>query len=346
MSTAGFLPWQLEPARRWLATRERFAHAWLIHGLAGIGQLEFAVAGAASLLCEAPLQGIACGRCQACRWVQAGNHPDLRRIRPEAWAIREGQVQAEPEDGSARKQPSREIRIEQVRALLPWFNTAPHRGGWRVALLYPAESLNTISANSLLKILEEPPGRTVFLLVAESPDRLLPTLVSRCRRLPLPVPTPDEAEAWLRQQGVEDARDRLAAAGGAPLPALQAASAGQPALPAWLGAFLDLASRGGAQAPLADELAMLDPADWLDGFQRLWVDLSLGAHGLPLRYHPSQSERIGALAGNLDPSRLARSARWLQDQRKLARHALNPRFLADHVVQTLLQALRPGGPPP
>ena len=107
-----FLPWQQAPARRWLATRERFAHAWLIHGRPGCGQMEFALAGAASLLCESPRDGLACGACQACRWVAPGNHPDLRRIRPDVAAA----LQWEP------------VEVRAGETL--WFHSrTPHRSG-------------------------------------------------------------------------------------------------------------------------------------------------------------------------------------------------------------------------
>lgn len=338
---AGFFPWQVPLAQRWLGQRDRFAHAWLIHGMPGIGQVEFGLAGAASLLCEAPANGLACGQCQACRWVAAGNHPDLRRLRPDAVAAQEGEAE---EEGGGKKQPSKEIRVEQIRGLMPWFNMASHRGGWRVALLYPAEALNGISANALLKILEEPPGRTVFLLVAQAPDRLLPTLVSRCRRLPLPVPTHDQAAGWLAQQGVGDAATWLAAAGGAPLPALQAAQAGAGPIPQWLEGFLDLAQRGGTPATLADALVAQDAAAWIDAAQRLWTDLSLATRGLPPRYYPAQAPAIETLARSSDPVRLAQTAQWLQDQRRLARHTLNPKFLADHAARILLGSFgRPAG---
>src|SRR5690606_23620801 len=139
--------------------------------------------------------------------------------------------------------------------LFPWFNTATHRGGWRVAVLYPAETLNVISANTLLKILEEPPANTVFLLAGESPDRLLPTLVSRCRRLPLSVPSPEQARSWLASQGVEQADEWLAACGGAPLLARERAAGGGPACPEWIEAFLELCDGRGTAGDLADALA-------------------------------------------------------------------------------------------
>ncbi|WP_066456892.1 DNA polymerase III subunit delta' [Castellaniella caeni] len=340
MSALDFLPWQRDPARRWLAARDRFAHAWLIHGLPGIGQQEFALAGAASLLCESPRQGLACGECQACRWVLAGNHPDLRRIRPDAQALQEGGA-ASDADAGGKKQPSREIRIEQIRSLLPWFNMATHRGGWRVAVLYPAEALNVIAANALLKILEEPPGHTVFLLVAQAPDRLLPTLVSRCRRLPLSAPPQAEALPWLQQHGVTEALAQLAAAGGAPLLALRRAQQQQAAVPDWLRLFLEAAARGDAPGDLADALLALDASDWLDGFQRLWLDLSLAAHGAPARYYPELESQVRTLARAAAPTALAQAGQWLQAQRRLAQHPLNAKLRADHAAQTLLRAVRP-----
>ncbi|WP_322994977.1 DNA polymerase III subunit delta' [Castellaniella sp.] len=337
----GFLPWQQAQAQSWLATPERFAHAWLIHGLPGVGQVEFAMAGAASLLCESPVQGLACDHCQACRWVRAGNHPDLRRIRPDAVAAQEGAAIDETEASGNKKQPSKDIRIEQIRSLLPWFNMATHRGGWRVALLYPAESLNTIAANALLKILEEPPTHTVFLLVADMPDRLLPTLVSRCRRLPLATPGADQALAWLQDQGVDQPGARLAAAGGAPLAALRQARLQQPALPDCVDQFLRQAGTTEASAPLADVLLASEPAQWLDSFQRIWLDLSLAARGLPVRYYPDRADKIQAIAEAADPALLARTGQWLAKQRRLAHHPLNPKLLADHAAQRLLQAVLP-----
>src|SRR3546814_12652927 len=81
---AQFLPWQREFAAKWLSQRDRFAHAWLIHGLPGIGKRQFALAAAGSLLCESPDQGLACGHCAACLWLASGHHTDLRRIRPRS----------------------------------------------------------------------------------------------------------------------------------------------------------------------------------------------------------------------------------------------------------------------
>lgn len=345
MSTVpSFLPWQRELASQWLERRERFAHAWLIHGLSGIGKRQFILAAAAALLCESPVQGIACGACSACAWVASGNHPDLRRIRPDAVAAEEGEDTATTtEAGSTTKAPSRDIRVEQLRALHSWFNTATHRGGWRVAVLYPAEALNLISANALLKVLEEPPANTVFLLAADAPDRLLPTLVSRCRRLPLPVPAAEQCLSWLREQGVSDPAPWLAVAGGAPLLALERSQADAHACPVWLEQLLQSLAQGYFPeiGPLADLLEQQAPAAWIDYLQRICLDLSLASVKAPVRYFPEQEAKTRAIAQRADPQRLTEAAKWLASQRAVARHPLSAKLFTHTVLQRVAQACGP-----
>lgn len=350
---AQFLPWHTDLAREWLGAQERFAHAWLIHGLAGIGKRQFAFAAAASLLCEAPRQGLACGQCPACGWVAKGNHPDLKRIRPEAVAVEEGaELGAEdetgmveevsiPEPGGASKRaPSKDIRVEQIRALEPWFNNATHRGGWRVALIYPAESLTTISGNTLLKVLEEPPPSTIFLLVADAPDRLLPTLLSRCRRLPLATPSVESARQWLNVNGVAHADEWLSAAGGAPLLAKQQSENEKSPCPDWIVDILtSLAqNRQVDSGAIADKLAKSSPKTWLDTLQRLSIDLNLSAHGLPCRYYPSMQKQLQSIGSRERTVSLAQLTTWLNEQKRVAGHPLNAKLFAQAVIQRLLQS--------
>lgn len=333
-----FLPWQQALASEWLAGGERFAHAWLIHGLAGIGKRRFALASAASLLCEQPRDGLACGECQACRWVFAGNHPDFRRVRPDAVAVQEGVTDDEGES-HAKKAPSRDIRVEQLRSLSGWFSTATHRGGWRVAVIYPAEAMNVITANALLKVLEEPPPKTVFFLTTDAPDRLLPTIVSRCRRLPLPVPPQAEAAGWLAGQGIAEPSEWLAAAGGAPLRALQLAQSEEQPCPAWLRAFLDGLAAGtpnlgaGPLPAAADALEKIEASGWIDTLQRAFVDLSLVAVGAAPRYFPSQAQVMRRIVAGTTPAALTDAVKWLAQQRAVASHPLSPRLFIHSVLQ-------------
>lgn len=340
---AQFLPWQQDDALRWLNERERFAHAWLIHGLAGIGKRSFALAAAAALLCEEAKGGAACGQCQACLWMASGNHPDFRRVRPDAVALAEGE-QSEESAAQAQKSPSKEIRVEQMRALSGWFNTATHRGGWRVAVIYPAQAMNLITANALLKVLEEPPPRTVFLLTTDAPDRLLPTIVSRCRRLPLAVPSRDQAIAWLQEKGVKGPDEWLAAAGGAPVRALHLSKSGDEACPNWLQNFMRvLATENNASASAhwmatADELETMEPASWLDALQRLFIDISFVAAGAAPRYYPAQRETLARVAGKSDPVELSDTAKWLAGQRAIAAHPLSAKLFIHSVLQRCANA--------
>jgi DNA polymerase-3 subunit delta' len=338
-----FLPWQRDTARAWLSRRERFAHAWLLHGLGGIGKRQFALAAGASLLCQQPADGLACGHCVSCQWLASGNHPDFRRIRPDAVAQEEGAQSQENDPASSKKAPSKDIRVDQLRELGAWFNTATHCGGWRVAVLYPAQALNAISANALLKVLEEPPDHTVFLIVADAPDRLLSTLVSRCRRLPMPVPPAKQATDWLREHGVDDAGQWLAAAGGAPLLALRQAQAGGEPCPDWLRGFLQpiAAGRQPELGPLADGLEKVPAGEWMDTLQRLFFDLNLAAAGHPARYFPSlqdSTRQVGAMA---EKERLTRAGGWLAQQRRSANHPLNAKLLVQSTLQRVALACRP-----
>lgn len=341
-----FLPWQSAGASQWLGQRERFAHAWLLYGPPGIGKRQFALAAAASLLCESPVNSLACGHCPACQWVNGGNHPDLRRIRPQALAHEEGEAEGDTPDtdNDAGKSLSKEIRIEQIRTLATWFTTATHRGGWRVAVIYPAQAMNMVTANALLKVLEEPPEHTVFLLVADAPDRLLPTLVSRCRRLAVPVPGRDDSLRWLASNNVQAADAWLAFSGGAPLLAAQRAEQGDAPAPEWLGTLITrLAESPSANfAEVCDTLEKESPAVWIDYLQRLCVDLMLVSVGAGPRYFIQSTSLVCAIAARADAANLSGLAKWLAQQRAVAQHPLNARLFVYTALQRFVLACAPG----
>src|SRR5439155_24082302 len=219
-------PWNEPIFEALKRTRERLPHALLVHGPRGVGKLALAERLAQLLLCEhADPAARPCGTCDGCRWYLGGNHPDFRRLEPEAIAKAPPDTETE-EEGSetpARrtKQPSLFITVDQVRALASFLNLRSHRGALRVALLHPAEDLYLPNAaNALLKSLEEPPAGAMFILVSHRPARLLPTARSRCVAIPVPVPPREAALAWLASAKGQSAARWLAFAGRAPLHAL------------------------------------------------------------------------------------------------------------------------------
>jgi DNA polymerase-3 subunit delta' len=147
----------------------RLPHALLIHESAGGGGEWLAIWAAQLVLCQRP-ERQPCGACVGCRRVASLQHPDLMLLRAT--------------------EDSRQIRIEQVRELTAELALTSHAGGYKVALVTPAEALNRFAANALLKTLEEPPARTLLILVTTQPSRLPPTVLSRCQRLRLRAPRP------------------------------------------------------------------------------------------------------------------------------------------------------------
>jgi len=104
-----------------------------------------------------------------------------------------------PDDGDSKKE-SAFIKIDEVRAALGGINIGSHRGGKRIILIYPLESLREDASNTLLKSLEEPNPDTIFILVSDRLDRVLPTIRSRCQLIALPKPSRDLALDWLQSE--------------------------------------------------------------------------------------------------------------------------------------------------
>src|SRR5699024_9214246 len=236
---------------------------------------------------------------------------------------------------------SKEIRIEQLRGLSDWLHTTTHAGGWRVVVIYPTEALNPVSANALLKVLEEPPANTVFLLVGTALDQLLPTIVSRCRRLPLPLPDKQEAIAWLTEQGITAPEAWLAAASGGPLTAVQLAQQQDQPYPSWLHALVTelvhAKHRSAYVAPIASEIEKLDAADWIMTLQRLFIDFNLVKHGQQPRYYP-ELPGVDTVAKSSCVDRLAQMSKWLVAQQRVARHPLNAQLRCHQVLHKAVRA--------
>ncbi|GMV01178.1 MAG: DNA polymerase III subunit delta' [Burkholderiaceae bacterium] len=341
-------PW-LEPDwKALLAQRTRLHHALLIHGPAGIGKSAFATELARSLLCESPLpDGAACGRCSACGWFAQDNHPDLRRLAPtateegiDAGAGVTGEPVRKPGSKGAGR-PSRDIRIDQVRALERFIEVSGHRGATRIVLIDPADALNAAATNALLKTLEEPGRGARFVLVTDRPDTLPATIRSRCRALALPRPAADVGAAWLAADTGADlaqAQAWLAAAGDAPLRARRFADPAQAAIHRLLvETVAGLPETGVVQA--ADALADIAPAIWMTTLQTWVVDLQRTCAGAQPRYFPDRADRLGVLARQAGLVALDRLAVRLDRAARTIDHPLNPRLMLEDVLLEVRHAL-------
>lgn len=304
------LPW-IAPVLQQALSGQR-GHALLLHAAPGAGALALAATLAQGWLCEepvsrpdAPRSSAPCGRCAACRLVQAGTHPDLMLALPEEIALANGLPVALDE----KRKPSRQIRIDEVRRALDWVATTSARGRAKVLVLHPAGALNAVSASALLKTLEEPPAGVRIVLTASDPARLMPTLLSRCQRLRLPVPPAEQSLAWLRSKGVPEPAVLLAAAAGMPLEA----------------ALLHEAGIGASQwTALPEAVRRADPSffeGWgvprvIEALLKLCHDVMVVRAGGAPRFFPAD-----AVSG---AARLEPLAAWQRKLQALAAHAEHP----------------------
>ncbi|HEY6774839.1 MAG TPA: DNA polymerase III subunit delta' [Oxalicibacterium sp.] len=327
-------PWQQTAWQQWQQLRVRLPHAILFHGPEGIGKTAFAETCAQALLCETPAaDGHACGSCVACGWFSQYSHPDYRRVRPEVLEDddADGDGEGESKKSKSTKAPSKDIRIEQVRGLGDFINVSTHRSGLRVILLHPAEALNTASANSLLKMLEEPPPQTVFLLITHSLDRLLPTILSRCRKFALAMPERQQALQWLQEQKVKDAEGWLAEQGGAPLAAFDASQ--DDSREAMDDLLRQLAQPGIDTALRTAERLQKAPVGALVAWQQRWLYdvLSVKLSGT-IRYYPRYGKELGALAARADTAALLQAIKSIGERRAIAEHPLAPRLFVEDML--------------
>lgn len=334
-------PWQNELWQRLQEVRSHLPHALLIKGAEGIGKFDLALNFAQSLLCETPLaKGVACEICPSCHWFAQESHPDFRLIQPDALSAADDAA-----DKVGGKSPSREISVDQIRALSAFANMSAHCGGYRVVLIQPAETMNHNSANALLKTLEEPTENFLFILVSHKPQQLLPTILSRCLSFAAPMPSREQSVGWLKKHGVDEAENKLAQAGFAPLDAFHLHNDEGAAEECKLMLQAVKQSNQFDSLALADQLQRVAPVQVIQFLQQWSYDLACFKLTNRVRYYPEQIEIIGKITNNIQLLELLRYHKELQTAKREAFHPLNPKLLFESLFMNYRQIILSGNGP-
>jgi DNA polymerase-3 subunit delta' len=285
----------------------RLAHGVLIHEDPGAGGLQLARWIAQRVNCQDTSRA-PCGECQQCRWVAADQHPDVTRLSPE--------------------EDSRAIKVDAVRALTVDLALTAHGAGFKVAIVAPANAMTEAAANALLKTLEEPPQRTLLLLVTSEPSRLLATVRSRCTRLRLAGPTRQAAAQFLEAaRGPGPWSEALAATGAGPFALLEADPAALAQLRGDTLTTLDQIGSGNLQPPaVADRWARGDLATRLSCLESWVTERILESASIRDATHLSS----GGRASNI--CRLFELSDAIRDMRKLSHTSINKTMAVESLL--------------
>lgn len=337
---SGLYPWQDADWQRITGPGSARHHALVLGGIGGIGKREFALELARRLLCARPSRR-ACGECRNCQLFDAGTHPDFHVLLSEQESasgrlgLLTGYAARYPEERPGRERLSSVIKVEKIRQLIDRFYQSSHLGTGRVALLLPADRMNVNAANALLKLLEEPPPDSHFLLVTDRAGSLIPTIRSRCIMETLAPPSVQTSLEWLDGRGGENPAlmQRAVTAGAGPLEILAMAETGELAQQdANLRSIQALLAGTEDPVALAEGFARQDPAQLLQWMQRLICQLAR------CQLAGSQSPWTdGAALPDRAPAGEALFALYdkISETRRLARDQLNLRLAVEEILISL-----------
>lgn len=329
MSGPAPAPWIADQTRQLLRQR---GHAWLLAGPSGLGQYSLALSLVSAWLCEQPSETGACGVCGSCHALAVRTHADVCVLMPETvmltlgWPLSE---KAQSEIDEKKRKASKEIRVDAMRDAVEFAQRTSARGRGKAVLVFPAERMNNITANALLKTLEEPPGDVKFVLASEAAHQLLPTIRSRCLGHTMLWPDTQASLDWMQQQGLplNQATVLLRAAGGRPEDALQFAQSGRDA-PAW--SRLPQALARGEVSAFKDWTA----ADMVDALQKLCHDLMASKTGAAPRFFDATE-----LPPAASMAALGQWAKALSASQRTVEHPFNPGLMQEALVSQAQIAL-------
>ena len=310
-------------------------HAWLIQGPSGLGQYDLAMAMAHAWLCENPTEQGACGTCGSCHAVDVRTHADLCVLMPETemlarnWPLSE---KAQGEIDDKKRKASKEIRVDAMRDAVEFSQRTSARGRGKAVVVFPAERMNNITANALLKTLEEPPGDVKFVLASEAAHQLLPTIRSRCLGHAMLWPDKAASLAWMEAQGVPSAQADvlLRASGGRPDDAVLLAQSGRDAR-TW--AMLPKAVARGDGSGFKD----WSPPQVIDVLHKLCHDvLAVKVGASPRFFEAADLPKAGSHTA------LSRWSRQLADASRTMEHPFNPGLMLEALVSQAQNALNSG----
>ncbi len=313
-------PWTRAQAGRLTQNIERLPHALLLTGPRGLGKAAFAAQIAHLLSCTDPDRTAlsSCGKCQNCRLLAAGNHPDVRWVVP-------------PEEGKV-------IGVDQIRALAEFLQLRPHIGQLKIVIISPAEVMNINAANSLLKILEEPPADSLLMLVCSDTARLPATVRSRCHRMAFDAPERREALDWLLTvEGLasDQAEPVLDLAHGAPLLAIELARDGFLTIRGEL--LGDIEALGGQTADPVSCAARWKShgarrcLEWLEGGVMDLIKINMAPPGEGLVNRDAR-ERLHVLQKRLNLKQLIRFLETVSEGRNLLGGPLDELLLLEDIL--------------
>jgi len=350
---------------------DKLPNAILVHGQPGIGKFAFGLELAKALLCESTHSSAKpCNQCDGCHWFNTGNHPDFTALVPETHRKLLPQVEYEQDEStkksrstkddadaeSSDKKEKKNISIEETRSAIEGLSIGSHRGGNRVILIYPLEMLRSDSANTLLKSLEEPPANTIFILLADRLDRVLPTIRSRCRLLAAPRPDRATGLNWLKSQlsatpEIKALEDDIQAIfdeqGGAPYAVLESLVARH-----HKNEKDELTLSIAASRILLQSMAQGARINWLETAEKIhkaqyafllvtmqrWIsDLQLVRGGGTARYYPKHVNTLKSLSQSAQTTKLLQFWKSLIQARRSENHPLAARIQLEALLSQYQQ---------